>query len=47
LGNALSGPISYVTNATLTGDSVILWIANAQLTVTTGTTTPTIAASTG
>jgi hypothetical protein len=47
LGNALSGPISYVTNATLTGDSVILWIANAQLNVTTGTTTPTIAASTG
>jgi hypothetical protein len=50
LGNALSGPISYVTNPTLTGNSVILWVANAQLTVTptTGTvTSPTIASSTG
>jgi LytR cell envelope-related transcriptional attenuator len=50
LGNTLSGPISYVTNPTLTGNSVILWVANAQLTVTptTGTvTSPTIASSTG
>jgi LytR cell envelope-related transcriptional attenuator len=50
LGNALSGPISYVANATVTGNSVILWVANAQLTVTptTGTvTSPTIASSTG
>jgi hypothetical protein len=50
LGNALSGPISYVTNATLTGNSVILWVANAQLMVTPTTgkvTSPTIASSTG
>jgi LytR cell envelope-related transcriptional attenuator len=50
LGNALSGSVSYLSNATLTGNSVILWVANAQLTVTptTGaTTSPTIASSTG
>jgi hypothetical protein len=48
LANALSGPVSYLTNAALNGNSVILWIANAQLTVTSTTvTSPTIATSTG
>jgi hypothetical protein len=50
LANALSGPVSYLTNTTLNGNSVILWIANAQLTVTSTSTTvtsPTVASNTG
>jgi uncharacterized lipoprotein YbaY len=45
LANSLSGPVSYLTNAALTGNTVILWIADAQLTVTSTPTTSNTATS--
>ncbi len=39
LAKALSGSVSLVPNSTLGGNNLILWIANAQLTVATTTTT--------
>jgi len=40
LAKALDGSVSLVGNNTLGGNNLILWIANAQLSVATTTTTP-------
>lgn len=37
LAASLNGPVTYIANSTLGGNNLILWIANAQLTVTTTT----------
>jgi hypothetical protein len=37
LAASLNGPVTYIANSMLGGNNLILWIANAQLTVTTTT----------
>jgi hypothetical protein len=37
LAVSLNGPVSYIANSMLGGNNLILWVANAQLTVTTTT----------
>ena len=45
LGDSLSGAVTYVPSSTLSGNDLTLWVANAQLTVTTTPTTTTTQAT--
>ncbi|MGP0030368.1 MAG: LytR C-terminal domain-containing protein [Acidimicrobiales bacterium] len=40
LANVIDGPVTFVPDSSLTGNNVSLWIANAQMSVTTTTTGP-------